>query len=318
MSPRFISAAELRAALTFIDLIEPVAEAFRLHSAGRAENGMIVTWPLDDKARGDVYVKSGVLKGHSHYIVKVSPWSAHTAEHGLPQGGVVMVFDAVTGSTTAILDDQHYLSDIRTAAAGALAARYLAPQKVTTATVLGAGVQAWLQPQALFHERRFDRLLIWARDPAKAEALRQRLAPVLPDVTIEVASDREAAVRACDVLMTCTQSTEPLVKGDWLHPGQHITAVGADDVSKCELDADVLNRARVFVDDRAITLAHGDVHRAVASGRYTEAQIAGEIGQLIAGGVGGRQAGDITVAKFVGIGAQDVAAAETALARISA
>jgi ornithine cyclodeaminase len=307
----------IRDAIGFADLIEPTAHAFRESSLGRAENGLLILYPADSADAGDVYVKTGVLKGARTYIVKISPWFAANVEAGVHQGGFIAVFDSKTGHTLALLDDRHYLSAIRTAAAGALAARLLAPARIERAAVLGSGTQAFLQPQALYHERPFRELLVWARDVARAEVLRERLSMVLPDVDIRVEPDIETAVRACDVLLTCTQARDPLVRGAWLRPGQHVTAIGADDPSKCELAADALARASVFVDSLATTAANGCVARAISDGAYDAAQVAGEIGSLLnEESAWARSDESITIAKFVGLGAQDHQAAETTLARL--
>ena len=216
-----------------------------------------------------------------------------------------------------LLDDQHYLSDIRTAAAGALAARVLAPQHVESATVLGAGTQAQLQAVALFSERPFRVLHLWARDQNKAARLARRLEPLLPGVAIEVEPDLQAAVRAADVLVTTTAAREPLVQADWLHPGMHITAVGADDPTKAELDGAVLRAASVFVDSIEAASQNGDVHRAVRSQQYAIEELAGELGHVLAGRCPGRTSEtQITMAKFVGIGAQDLATAEVCVRRL--
>jgi ornithine cyclodeaminase/alanine dehydrogenase-like protein (mu-crystallin family) len=311
---RMINAAELRVHVRFEDLIEPVSQAFQQSSAGGAQNGLIVMLPAEPPDRGDVYVKTGVLRGHSVYIVKVSPWFALNAETGSPQGGFIAVFDSATGQTLAMLDDEHYLSDVRTAAAGALAARVFAPGHIDTATVLGSGVQAYWQVLALHAERPFRKLLIWARSTDAAANLRAKLTRRLPGLEIQVPDELEPAVRAADVLITTTASREPLVRGEWLHPGQHITAIGADDPSKCELHVSVLERSRVFVDALETSAANGDIHRAVSEGGYRPESLAGEIGDVLAGRAPGRTSPtDITVAKFVGIGAQDLVAAETAL-----
>jgi ornithine cyclodeaminase/alanine dehydrogenase-like protein (mu-crystallin family) len=125
-------------------------------------------------------------------------------------------------------------------------------------------------------------------------------------------------VRGADVLITATQAREPLVRGEWLRPGVHITAVGADDATKCELDAAALRRAKVFVDMRDTAAANGDVHRAIRAGRYSIDELAGELGEVISGATAGRTSDDdITIAKLVGIGAQDLVAAEVTLAKLS-
>ena len=313
-----VSAEDIRASVGFEDLIEPVSRAFQESSAGLADNGLVVMFPAERRELGDVYVKTGSLRGHDVYIVKVSPWFSANVERGQPQSGFVGVFDSHTGRTLALLNDEHYLSDIRTAAAGALAARMLAPSDIKTAAVLGAGVQAYWQPLALYRERPFTTLLIWARSPQKAEQLKTRLSGELPDVDIRCSSDIERTVRSADVLITATLAREPLVQGAWLRQGLHITAVGADDATKCELDATALQRARVFVDTRETAEANGDVHRAIRAGRYSIEELSGELGEVISGQTAGRTSDDdITIAKLVGIGAQDLVAAEVTLARLS-
>jgi ornithine cyclodeaminase len=140
----------------------------------------------------------------------------------------------------------------------------------------------------------------------------------LPDVDIRCSSDIERTVRSADVLITATLAREPLVQGAWLREGLHITAVGADDPTKCELDATALQRARVFVDARETAAANGDVHRAIRAGRYSIEELSGELGEVISGQTAGRTSdNDITIAKFVGLGAQDLVAAEVTLARLS-
>jgi len=316
--PRVVSADELRACIGFEDLIEPVAEAFRASSAGDGDNGLIVMFPLQPKDLGDVYVKTGTLRGHSVYVVKVSPWFAANVQNNVAQGGFLAVFDSRTGHTLAILNEEHYLSDIRTAATGAIAARTLAPASIRSASVLGSGVQAYWQSLALYRARPFEELRIWARDAAKAMTLRTRLTAKLPGVDIVLEPNLEQAVRKADVLICATLARQPLVQGEWLHEGQHITAVGADDPMKCELSVSALRRARVFVDSIETTLVNGDVHRAIQHGDYTRGEVAGEIGDVLVGRKPGRlSSADITIGKFVGIGAQDLVAAETALAKLS-
>jgi ornithine cyclodeaminase/alanine dehydrogenase-like protein (mu-crystallin family) len=311
---RIISADALRKNVRYEDLIDPVARAFEESSEQKAQNGLVVMFPAERPDLGDVYVKTGVLAGRRVFIVKVSPWFAVNVTLGQAQGGFVAVFDSTNGHTLALLNEEHYLSDIRTAAAGAVAARVLAPSHITTAAVLGSGVQAYWQPIALYGQRPFTRLHLWARNLQKASLLKSRLEQALPQVEIKISDDLERVVRTADVLITATLSREPLVRGEWLRPGQHITAVGADDATKCELDPAALIRARVFVDSIETTIDNGDIHRAIQTGKYTQEQIAGELGNVIAGRLIGRSSEeDITIAKLVGIGAQDLVAAETAL-----
>ncbi|MGE5727388.1 MAG: ornithine cyclodeaminase family protein [Gemmatimonas sp.] len=318
MSALVIDAATLRECVGFQDLVEPTARAFREFSDKKADAKFVAIFPAERPELGDVYVKTGTIRGHHIFIVKISPWFAANAAAGIAQGGFIAVFDSATGHTLAILAEEHYLSDIRTAAAGAVAARALAPSRVRTAAVIGTGVQAFWQPQALFSERPFERLVIWGRDAAKADRLARRLRPLLPDVTVSVFHDLETIVRESDVLITATASREPLIKGEWLRAGQHITAVGADDETKCELDAECFRRAeRVIVDSIETNEKNGDVLRHLSQRKIEREHVHGEIGSVLSGELDGRRTEDeITIAKFVGLGVQDLVAAEVTLAKL--
>ncbi len=147
-------------------------------------------------------------------------------------------------------------------AAGALAARVLAPESVRVAGILGAGVQAYWLARALFSVRNFERLLIWSRNHEKTMALKQQRASKLPSVEIVVTGSIREVVEAAQVLVTATAAREPIVRGEWLRPGQHITAIGADDETKCELDEHCLKRVhRLIVDSRDSARDCGEVHR---------------------------------------------------------
>jgi ornithine cyclodeaminase len=308
-------AASLRQKVGFAALIEPLRVAFGEYSHGRAQQVMAALWPARQPEDGDVLIKAGCITGHDIFVVKTAPWFKSNEVAGRPQGGLVTAFDASTGHPVAIFADEHYLSDIRTAATGALVADLLAPATVTTAGVLGTGAQAYWQARALAHVRPLRHLLIWGRHQGRAAALAGRLAVSLPDVRISAVAAAEDAVRDSDVVITATAATSPLVTAGWLHPGQHVTAVGADDPGKCELEPGVFGRADlVVVDSRAAAAGNGSTRRALSAGVLAAGSLA-EIGEL---GSGRRDPGAITVACLVGIGVQDVVAAETALALMRA
>jgi ornithine cyclodeaminase/alanine dehydrogenase-like protein (mu-crystallin family) len=313
-SPGSIDAATIRNTVNFKDLLQPVASAYIQTSNGEAENGLLVLYPTVDRLEGDVYVKSGILRGCDIFIVKVSPWFRSNVTSKSPQGGFIAVFDTNTGHTIAILNDDHYLSDIRTAAAGALVAKLLAPSTAEHATVVGTGTQAYWQAQALHEAIPLKRLTIAGRTSHHAQQLVSELEPLLPKVSIVATTHIERAVREADVIVTATSSREPIIAGSWLRPGQHLTSVGADDPSKCELDQETLLRSKVFVDERATAERNGNVCRAINMNRYRIESIAGEIGQILNGSIAGRtNNNEITIASLVGIGALDVAAAATTI-----
>jgi len=318
MSVPMISASELRRLVHLEDLIGPVSQALQEFSAGLASAGIISIFPGDTPELGDVLVKAGCIRGRSSYVVKISPWFAENVVLGRPQGGFIAVFDSKTGHTQAILNEEHYLSDLRTAAAGALSARLLAPRNVRTALTIGSGVQAYWQSIALAGERNIENFLIWGRNVEKAEKLRRSLSEELPISRWAVSTDLERAVRLADVIVTTTPARVPVVRGAWLRKGQHITAIGADDPTKCELDAECFERAdRILVDSLESNRNHGEVFRHLSTQSIQIGRIQGELGQALAGTISGRTSEeDITIAKLVGLGVQDLAAAEVAVRKL--
>lgn len=311
--PLYLSPREVERSLHWQELVEPVSRAFQAASTGNGHNEMIALYPLRDRMAGDALVKAATLQESSIFVVKVAPWFAANVDQGAAQGGLVAAFDAQTGHTIALVDDQHRISDLRTAAAGALAARVLAPTTVQSAAVLGSGTQAYWQTLALHQERPFERLNIWARDEERARMLGERIEQELPDLSVHY-PNLEQAVTTSDVIITTTSARNPIVRGEWLREGQHITAVGADDATKCELDVATLLRARVFVDELRLARETGNVHAAIATGQYRAERVVGELGEVLAGRVKGRTSQtDITVATLSGLGVQDIAAVEVLL-----
>jgi ornithine cyclodeaminase/alanine dehydrogenase-like protein (mu-crystallin family) len=298
----------IRAAIGLDDLVEPVARVFADFSDGLGEAPITVFAPGGDQ--GDVHVKSAWMPGRSVFTVKVAAWFAARATGGLsPSSGFVAVHDATTGDLRALLMDEHHLTDLRTAAAGAVATRLLARQDAASLAVLGTGTQARLQVLAARAVRPIEHVLVWGRRADAAHALRAALLATDPALTVSVAEHPRDAVRRADVIVTATGSRHPILDGSWLRPGHHVTAVGADDASKAELDPDCFHRADVLaVDSREHAPRHaGDLR---ACGRAADA----ELGELLLGRHPGRtSASQITVAKLVGLGIQDLAAAETAL-----
>jgi len=209
-----------------------------------------------------------------------------------------------------------YLTAIRTAAAGAVAARHLAPATVETAGVIGAGQQAELQIRALRLVRDFAELVVWARDAAMAEAYAARMRKAL-DPPVRIARSPEEVVRSSQIVVTTTPSREPLIKAAWLHPSLHITAMGSDAADKNELEPAVIVRADRFVcDRRSQSILVGEMRAAIAAGAIPVDAAVDELGESCAGMKPGRKAeSEITVADLTGAGIQDTAIANHASAR---
>jgi ornithine cyclodeaminase len=178
----------------------------------------------------------------------------------------MVLFSTETGLIQAILLDNGYLTDVRTAAAGAVAARWLAPESVRVAGIIGAGVQARLQLRALSLVRPLEAAVVWARDAVRAGAYASEMTTEL-GLPVRALGSARAVVEAAEVIVTTTPATEPLLEADWLRPGQHVTAMGSDAEHKNELQPGVLARADVYVCDRRSQASRlGEWHHAIEVG----------------------------------------------------
>jgi ornithine cyclodeaminase len=233
---------------------------------------------------------------------------------------MVLVFDAATGVPAALLLDNGFITDQRTGAAGAVAARHLSRQDARVVGVVGCGNQARYQLLSLALVRAFGEARIYGRNPEKARACAGELGRhpgMPPGCRVGVVGSVREAVEGADIVVTVTASREPLVRSEWLRPGMHITAVGSDGPDKQELDVAVLARADVLVaDSRAQCLRLGEIHHAVERGAIAESRITAELGAITAGRAPGRtSASQITVCDLTGVGVQDVAAVTVIMER---
>jgi ectoine utilization protein EutC len=293
---------------TAIDVVE---QAFRALASGKVVMPPILSMDLPD-VHGEVDVKTAYIPGFDGFAIKVSPGFFDNPKLGLPSlNGLMILFSAKTGLVDALLLDNGYLTDVRTAAAGAVAARHLAPRDVKTAGVLGTGVQARLQIIAAHQVRPFGKVLVWGRDAAKAAACAKDIAAAL-GVDAQATTDPAALVRDAQLVVTTTPARAPVLQAAWLHPGLHITAMGSDQAGKNEIEAAAVQAATLFVCDRvAQSEKLGELRSARAAG-FTP--VPPELGEIIAGTKPGRRAeSDITICDLTGTGAQDTAIATHAL-----
>ncbi|HEX6262065.1 MAG TPA: ornithine cyclodeaminase family protein [Actinomycetota bacterium] len=314
-----LSEEEIRRSVSSKEALEAVAEAFAALARGEARLPGVIYLDLQE-FDGDVHVKGAHLRGASHFAIKVAGGWYDNPSRGLPVGtGLVLVFSAETGAPAALLLDNGYLTDIRTGAAGALAARHLARDPLAKVAMIGAGLEARFQLRALADVRALPRIEAWSRDPANARRFAEEMRAEL-GADVEVAPDVESAVREADLVVTATPAREALVRADWLSPGAHVTALGSDGPAKQELDVDVLARADlVVVDDLEQAAEKGELHHALEAGALTRDDVAAQLGDLVTGDHPGRTGGgQITVADLTGVGVQDAAVAALALERAEA
>jgi ornithine cyclodeaminase len=260
---------------------------------------------------GEVDVKTAYVPGLDGFAIKISPGFFDNPKIGLSStNGMMVLLSATTGLVEALLLDNGYLTDVRTAAAGAVAAKHLARKDAAVAAIYGAGAQARLQLEALKLVRPVEEARIWARDAVKAEKtaaeLRERLG-----IIVRAESDAARAAAGADVIVTTTPSTEPLIHAGFVTAGQHITAMGSDAEHKNEIAPAILKLADLYVADSGKqTRRLGELHHAIDAGLISaEAEVA-ELGDIIAGKRHGRRnASDITMADLTGTGVQDTAIA---------
>lgn len=311
---RIVTEAELRRVVTLdLDTVNVIERAFAALAAGDVVMPPILSMDLPD-VHGEVDVKTAYIPGFDGFAIKVSPGFFDNPKLGLPSlNGLMILFSARTGLVEAVFLDNGYLTDIRTAAAGAVAARHLAPDTVETAGVIGTGVQARLQMQAAHLVRPFRHLLVWGRDRDRAEGCAAELGALL-HVTTEVCETPERLVRDSQLVVTTTPSRTPLIQAEWLHPGLLVTAMGSDQSGKQEVAPEALAAADLYVCDRVSQcMVSGELEGALAAGLMA-GHTPPELGQIIAGsGVDGT---GCTICDLTGTGAQDTAIAAHVYARL--
>ncbi|SEB35258.1 ornithine cyclodeaminase [Nitratireductor aquibiodomus] len=311
-----LTEADLRKAVRLdLKAIDVVEEAFRALASGGVIMPPILSMDIP-QVHGEVDVKTAYIPGFEGFAIKVSPGFFDNPKIGLPSlNGLMILFSAKTGLVEALLLDNGFLTDVRTAAAGAVAARHMAPSTVETAGVMGTGVQARLQMIAAHQVRPFSRLLVWGRDAAKATACANDLAETL-GIEVQAEPDPARLVAQSQLVVTTTPAREPVLKADWLHPGLHITAMGSDQEGKNEIEPTALTRADLYVADRVSQCEKlGELAAAIHDGVW-HGGTPPELGDIVSGAGTGRTGDDqITICDLTGTGAQDTAIATFARAR---
>lgn len=300
---RVLTRDVIEQALSGIDLLPLMEAGFAAYSEGRCNIPPVGELMLE---KGEVHIKYGCITGGRYYVVKVASGFYGNPALGLASSnGLMLVFDQATGALETVLLDEGMLTDVRTAVAGAVAARYLAPRHVEHIGVIGTGMQARLQMQYLMPIVLCRKLIACGRTPQHLEAYRRDMEALGFDVQT---TDDPAVVGArCQLIVTTTPATAPLLLSEHIRPGTHISAFGSDTPRKQELASGVLARAScIVVDSLAQCRLRGEVHQALKAGVITEERIE-EIGDLILGRRPARTDVDgITVFDSTGLAVQDV------------
>jgi len=314
-----LTETELRGLIVLdLDAIACVENAFRTLAGGDVVMPPIMRLDIHD-ANGEVDVKTAYVPGLDSFAIKISPGFFDNPKLGLASvNGLMVLFSAKTGLVEALLLDNGYLTDVRTAAAGAIAARHLAREEARIAAIIGSGVQARLQLKALTLVRPIESARIWGRNPEAAATAAAQLSDDL-GLSVSPAGTVEAAMAGADIVVTTTSSSAPLVQAEWLEPGQHVTAMGSDSEHKNELDPAATARADLYVaDSLSQTRRLGELHHAINAGLISADAPKIELGQVIAGAPGRLSADQITICDLTGTGVQDTAIATLTRQRAAA
>jgi ornithine cyclodeaminase len=303
--PLVVSAEECELAVRVPELIEEIAQGFIDYTAGR-----VVVPPVGylgfTEPTGDVHLKYGYVKGGDVFVIKVAAGFPQNSERGLPTGdGCMLVFSSHTGFLLAVLLDRSRLTDLRTAVAGAVAARALAPSSVARIGIIGTGVQARLQPLMLKHVTECREIGLYGRSTERAQSCAAYLE--LAGFRVHLCASAEEVAESSQVIVTTTASRAAHFRAAAVQPGTHITAVGADAPGKQELDSALFARAEVVVADSIAQCAdHGDLAPALASGDITLHRVR-ELGSVLANPALGRTSDEeISIADLTGVAVQDI------------
>lgn len=299
---RIVSLPEIEKALAGLDVLPLIEEGFVAYSEGRAVVPPVGELILDE---GEAHIKYGFIRDEPWYVIKIASGFYRNPEKGLPSGdGMMLLFSQATGRPVAALLDEGKLTDVRTAAAGAIGARHLAPSRVEKIGVAGTGTQARLQVEYLVPVTECRSVLVWGRSDERVEAYRRDVAALGFEVT---GTKDPAELATCNLVVTTTPATEPLLSASDVRPGTHINAMGSDAPHKQELDPGILARANLVVaDSRSQCRERGEIARALESGALSPGQVT-ELGDVIAGRAPRRTSDDqITVFDSTGVAVQDI------------
>jgi ornithine cyclodeaminase len=299
-----INLEDIKSIIKDVDLVNAMEEGFIQYS-----NGNTVVPPvgelLFERPKGDAHIKYGYIKNDDFYVIKIASGFYQNPKLGLSScQGMMLLFDQRTGVPKAILLDEGYLTDLRTAAAGALAAKYFAAKNIKAIGIIGTGIQAKLQLKYLKEITECKKVWLWGRNKKNVQAYAQELAC---EYEIHIASTPQEVALHCNLIVTTTPSETALLNADDIQAGTHITAVGSDTSNKQELASALLHKADlVIADSIPQSQSRGEVYRAVKDGAINAEKVI-ELGAAIQQAESHRtNEQQITIADLTGVAVQDI------------
>lgn len=310
---KIVSLEQILKALPDIDVVAEIERGFVALSEGKVEVPPVGELLFPDES-GELHIKYGAVRGDDVFVVKLATGFFNNVKLGLPPfSGCMLVLSAKTGQVLCILLEEGELTNHRTAAAGAVVARHLAPARLETIGICGAGVQARLQADYLRRVTKCRDLVLWARDAGRATEAVRDIARM--GYNARVAASPEEVASSSQLIVTTTAAHQPYLPAGCIRPGTHITAMGSDTPEKNEIDPMILKSANLVVADSIPQcLVRGEIHAAIAAGVLRREDVV-ELGNVISGKAGRRLPNDITVADLTGVAVQDIMIAKAVVAR---
>ena len=311
---KIITLNQIKPVLADVDIVQAMEEGFIAYSKGKTVVPPVGEL-LFDNPKGETHIKYGYIKEDDYYVIKIASGFYDNPKLGISSSqGMMLLFNQKTGQPVAALLDNGHLTDVRTAAAGALAAKYFAPKKISAIGVIGTGIQAKLQLQYLQKTTNCKKVILWGRNEDHANKFRSEMKEEF-EIKI-VGSTRELASQ-CNLIVTTTPTVSPLLYANDILPGTHITAVGSDTSTKQELDSAILAMADIVVADSIPqSKSRGEVYRAKKAEMIDQSKII-ELGTAIQDPALHRQNDQqITVVDLTGVAVQDIMIAKSVYEKI--
>ena len=301
---KIILKPEIKHIIKNLDLYPIISKGFVAYSEGKT-----VVPPVGELSfknpPGDVHIKYGYIIGDKFYVIKIASGFYQNEKLGLSNGsGLMLLFDQKTGKNVALLSDEAYLTDVRTAVAGAICAQQFA-NEIHCIGVIGTGLQARMQVEYLKKITTCRKVMVWGRNTEKSEEYSSYMMNL--GFKVKICDSPKHVTDTCNLIITTTAATEPILFADDIQPGTHITAMGSDTSAKQELDPNIMEKADCVVTDSiSQCIKRGEISHALRDRKLTKNNIV-ELGHVLNGQHSGRTAEDqITVADLTGVAVQDI------------
>jgi len=291
------------------DLIPIIEDAFKSLSKGKTVMPPIMRIDIE-KYHGESDIKAAYVEGLDSFAIKIASGFFENPKLGLPSSnGLMVLLDSETGVIKSVLLDEGYLTDTRTAIAGAIAAKYLSNEDASNLGIIGAGIQARLQLKAILLVRKINKINLWARDKVKVDEFKDSLKDL--NIDINIFESCKDLASSSDIIITTTPSKKPLLEFDWIEKGTHITAMGSDSEQKNELHPAMIKLCDKYIpDNQPQTTILGELHHAIKENLISPDHKFDDLGSIIIDpSLGRKNKEDITICDLTGTGVQDTAIA---------